>query len=65
MQKHDFTSIDQFRGRALPFITTHSDLVHRQRSALDAKKKAKSGLANDADWSGDKFVEEAASMVAN
>jgi dihydropyrimidine dehydrogenase (NADP+) len=38
--------------------------VARQREAL-AAKKAKVGLSNDAEWSGDKFVQEANSMVAN
>jgi hypothetical protein len=31
MQGHDFTSVEQFRGKALPYFTTHSDLVARQQ----------------------------------
>jgi hypothetical protein len=42
------------------------DLVARQRAALDAKKvKAAVMLGNDAEWTGDKFVEQSANMVAN
>eukprot|EP00798_Chlamydomonas_sp_ICE-L_P012666 gene12666-15898_t len=64
MVKHNFNSIDEFRGLALPYVTTHTELVRMQTEAV-AAKKAKKGLANDADWSGDRFVEEAESMVAN
>ena len=39
--------------------------VRMQREALDAKKKARVGLAKDDEWSGDGFVAEAASMVSN
>jgi dihydropyrimidine dehydrogenase (NADP+) len=65
MSSHGFSSLDDFRGASLPYFTTHMDLVARQRAALAERKAAKVGLANDADWSGDKFVENAESMVAN
>lgn len=39
--------------------------VRMQREALDARKKARVGLAKDDEWSGDGFVAEAASMVSN
>ena len=64
MAKHGFTSIEEFRGKSLPYFTTHMDLVARQRAAV-AAKKAKVGLGNDADWSGEEFVKDAESMVAN
>ncbi|GBF96515.1 hypothetical protein Rsub_09857 [Raphidocelis subcapitata] len=64
MRKHGFNSISEFRGASLPYFTTHSDLVARQRAAL-AAKKARVGLANDAEWSGEDFVANAESMVAN
>jgi dihydropyrimidine dehydrogenase (NADP+) len=64
MSRHGFNSIEDFRGAALPYFTTHSDLVARQRAALEAKK-AKVGLKSDGEWTGDKFVAEAESMVAN
>lgn len=65
MKQHDFSSIEDFRGSSLPFFTTHHELVRMQREAIDAKKRARQGLASDADWSGDGFVRETESMVAN
>lgn len=64
MTRHNFSSIEQFRGHSLQYFTTHMDLVARQRKAIQEKKK-RQGLANDAEWSGDKFVENSESMVSN
>lgn len=64
MQKHGFNSISEFKGLSLPYVTTHTDLVVKQRAALEAKK-AKVGISNDAEWSGDKFVEQSAKMLGN
>lgn len=64
MSKHGFKSVAEFRGASLPYFTTHTDLVAKQRAAV-AAKKAKVGLANDAEWSGEDFVRNAESMVAN
>ena len=64
MDKHGFNSIEEFRGTSLPYFTTHMDLVARQKAAI-AEKKARVGLANDAEWTGDKFVANAESMVSN
>ena len=63
MSKHGFKSISEFKGHALPYVTTHSDLVVKQRAAIEAKK-GRVGIANDAEWSGDKFVEQSNNMVA-
>ena len=65
MAHHKFESLDSFRGVSLPYFTTHSELVRRQRAALDEKRAKKTGLANDADWSGDGFVAESQAMVSN
>ncbi|KAK9785261.1 hypothetical protein WJX73_003853 [Symbiochloris irregularis] len=65
MQQHGFESIESFRGATLPYFTTHTELVRMQREAIDAKKRKRSGLAKDDEWSGDGFVKEAESMVAN
>ena len=56
MEQHGFASIEDFRGATLPYFTTHHELVRLQREAIDAKKRARTGLAGDADWSGDGFV---------
>ena len=65
MQHHGFESIADFRGASLPYFTTHKELVRMQREALDKKKRQRAGLAKDDEWSGDGFVQEAESMVAN
>ncbi len=65
MAHHGFDNIQQFRGKALPYFTTHSDLVKRQRAAIAEKRAARVGLANDAEWSGDGFVAETDAMVSN
>ena len=64
MTEHDFKSVSEFKGLALPYFTTHAHLVELQKKAI-AEKKAKKGLSSDKEWSGDGFVKEAESMVAN
>lgn len=66
MDKHGFKSIEDFRGHALKFFTTHADLVRRQAEAKAAEKAAAKGMVTkDANWSGDKFVEQSSKLVAN
>jgi dihydroorotate dehydrogenase subfamily 1 len=67
MTTHSFTSIEQFRGASLPYFTTHADLVQRQAAAKqNAKVTAGDGMVNrDADWSGERFVEQSDKLVAN
>ena len=65
MAHHGFESLDAFRGASLPYFTTHSELVRRQRAAIAERRAAKTGLANDAEWSGDGFVAESQAMVSN
>lgn len=60
MAHHGFESVEQFRGKALPFFTTHTDLVAKQKAALAARRAAKVGLSSDGEWSGDGFVAESA-----
>ncbi|OVA03252.1 Dihydroorotate dehydrogenase [Macleaya cordata] len=65
MRKHNFTSIEDFRGVSLPYFTTHTDLVKRQQEAIRQRKAIKQGLQSDKDWTGDGFVKETESMVSN
>jgi dihydropyrimidine dehydrogenase (NADP+) len=65
MAEQGFDSIADFKGKSLPYFTTHMDLVARQKEAVDKRKAAKKGVANDAAWTGDGFVEESQSMVSN
>ncbi|XP_068662606.1 dihydropyrimidine dehydrogenase (NADP(+)), chloroplastic-like [Aristolochia californica] len=65
MRKHNFSSIEDFRGHSLQYFTTHTDLVRRQREAIEKRKAIRKGLASDRDWTGDGFVKETESMVSN
>lgn len=67
MEKHNFDSINDFRGKSLPYFTTHADLVARQAAARAAAKSvSKDGMVKkDADWSGERFVEQSDKLVAN
>lgn len=53
MSKHGFNSIEDFRGAALPYFTTHTDLVARQKAAIAERKATKVGLASDTAWTGE------------
>ena len=57
MDKHNFSSISDFKGHSVQYFTTHADLVKRQAEAKAAKKSAKLVTA-DEQWSGDDFVEQ-------
>ncbi|CAN4085461.1 unnamed protein product [Withania somnifera] len=65
MRKHNFSSIEDFRGMSLEYFTTHTDLVRRQQEAIRQRKVIKKGLQSDKDWTGDGFVQETESMVSN
>jgi dihydropyrimidine dehydrogenase (NADP+)/dihydropyrimidine dehydrogenase (NAD+) subunit PreA len=66
MEKHKFETIDDFRGKSLPYFTTHSDLVKRQAEAREAKKAEadkKKMIKGDAEWSGDDFVDQSDALA--
>ncbi|KAJ3694868.1 hypothetical protein LUZ60_000245 [Juncus effusus] len=65
MRKHDFSTIEDFRGVSLQYFTTHTDLVRRQKEAIEQRKASRKGLQSDKDWTGDGFVKESESMVSN
>eukprot|EP00850_Spirogloea_muscicola_P003341 SM000013S26510 [mRNA] locus=s13:777308:779373:- [translate_table: standard] len=65
MRRHDFASIEDFRGASLPYFTTHHELVRMQREAQEKRRSARSGLASDKEWTGDGFVRETETMVSN
>lgn len=64
MDKHGFATPADFKGRSLPYFTTHFDLVHRQSEARKAAKAAVAAKADgkpikaDHEWSGDEFVKQ-------
>ncbi|TWU55789.1 NAD-dependent dihydropyrimidine dehydrogenase subunit PreA [Rubripirellula reticaptiva] len=65
MQRHGFETIDDFKGKSLPYITTHTDLVERQAKAKARKAAAreKAGLLRDEHWDGDEFVKQSDELV--
>lgn len=66
MELHSFNTIDDFRGHALQYFTTHAELVRRQAAIKAADKAARSGMVTeDKRWDGEKFVEQSNDLVAN
>jgi dihydroorotate dehydrogenase subfamily 1 len=69
MEQHGFGAIEDFRGQSLQYFTTHHDLVQRQAAAKAAEKARAGGrdgmVQKDADWSGERFVEQSDKLVAN
>ena len=65
MEKHRFESISDFKGKSLPWFTTHAELVRmqRERKAADAAKAAAGMVKNDAEWKGDDFVQQSAALA--
>lgn len=64
MDKHGFKTIEDFRGHALRYFSSHADLVERQRNARELKK-SKRTIDKDAHWEGDRFVEQSDMLVSN
>ncbi|CAF1704924.1 unnamed protein product [Brassica napus] len=65
MKQHNFSTIEDFRGHSLEYFTTHTDLVKRQKEAIEQRKAERRGLKSDKDWTEDGFVKETESMVSN
>lgn len=65
MEKHRFESPSDFKGLALPYFTTHHDLVTRQAARRAAQKAAaqQNALASDGEWDGDDFVKQSHSLA--
>ncbi len=68
MEKHDFETLDDFKGHSVQYFTTHADLVQRQavaREAAKAKndKKDKKMIDGDDQWRGDDFVDQSDALA--
>ena len=59
MDQHGFASPAEFRGKSLPYFTTHADLVRRQA----ARRAAAAAVHEDADWNADDFVRQSATLA--
>ncbi len=60
MAKHKFETLADFKGKSLPYFTTHADLVKRQTERKAAQKAAAATkvVKSDGEWSGDEFVKQ-------
>jgi hypothetical protein len=65
MDKHKFERLEDFRGHSVQYFTTHFDLVKRQREAREAAKARHDAkmIRDDAQWSGEKFVEQSDALA--
>ncbi len=68
MDKHNFKTLDDFRGHTLQYFTTHHDLVRRQSEARQAgkataQKTTGQPLKADHEWRGDDFVKQSDSLA--
>src|SRR5688500_1297305 len=72
MAKHKFETLADFRGKSLPYFTTHADLVKRQADRKAAQKAAAAAatpngvkvVKSDAEWTGDEFVRQSDALAA-
>ena len=72
METHGFETLEDFKGHALPYFTTHADLVQRQAAAQEEKRAAVAarsalkekvrrraeGITIDDNWDADDFVKQ-------
>jgi dihydropyrimidine dehydrogenase (NADP+)/dihydropyrimidine dehydrogenase (NAD+) subunit PreA len=64
MARHKFETLGDFRGKSLPYFTTHADLVRRQTERKAAQKAAAAAagaskvVKSDGEWTGDEFVKQ-------
>jgi len=67
MEKHKFETLADFKGKSLPYFTSHLDLVDRQSERKAAQKAAaeaaKKTVASDGEWSGDDFVKQSDALA--
>ncbi len=61
MDNHKFNTLADFKGKSLPYFTTHADLVKRQterKAAQKAAADAKKMVQADGEWNGNDFVKQ-------
>ena len=60
MAKHKFETLEDFKGKSLPYFTTHADLVQKQAARKAAQKAAAAAkvVKSDGEWTGDEFVKQ-------
>ena len=68
MEKHNFETIADFKGKSLDYFTTHAELVRMQteRKATQAAAAAEKQVVKaDDQWSGDSFVQQSNDLARN
>jgi dihydropyrimidine dehydrogenase (NADP+)/dihydropyrimidine dehydrogenase (NAD+) subunit PreA len=67
MAKHKFETLEDFKGKSLPYFTTHADLVCKQTARKAAQKAAATAkvVKSDGEWSGDDFVKQSQALASN
>lgn len=66
MEKHQFETLADFKGRSLDYFTTHADLVKRQterKAAAKAAGESRKMIGSDIEWSGDEFVKQSDALA--
>jgi len=66
MEKHQFETLADFKGRSLDYFTTHADLVKRQterKAAVKAAGESRKMIGSDMEWSGDEFVKQSDALA--
>jgi dihydroorotate dehydrogenase subfamily 1 len=70
MEKHNFATLGDFKGKSLDYFTTHAELVRMQterkakdKAAADAASGAKKIVRADGEWSGDDFVKQSDALA--
>ena len=59
MDKHNFNSLEDFKGHSLQFFSTHAELVERQTAArADKSQRQSKAVDTDDQWSGEEFVQQ-------
>ena len=61
MEKHQFETLADFKGRSLDFLTTHADLVERQQNRREAGHSC--AIKADGEWLGDQFVQQSQALI--
>lgn len=68
MEKHNFETLADFKGKSLDYFTTHAELVRKQaeRKATQAEAAEQKQLVKaDSEWSGDEFVMQSNDLARN
>jgi len=68
MEKHNFETIADFKGKSLDYFTTHAELVRMQterKASQAAAAEEKKVVKADDQWSGDDFVKQSNDLARN